>query len=158
MPASSKPRKPYHPRRTQAVLMRPDQVHQVFRPIDAILEALHGGLIETISGVPVFRDWHDQWCAVSPALEGWADCWDRIAREEGFTHINTAPVRRVASKLKLDSPLMEAEVARLAAVIRDCRMAIRRIPIERIRLYMKTEEIAAKVEALGLCSNPSSKT
>lgn len=149
MPRSARPRKAYRPRPTDTLHMRLDQVHKIFRPIDTIIERLKEGEIEAAQGVPIFKDWQDRWCVLHVALDGWADCFDRISRYEGLS-IDTDPLRKLATKLDYASPITPAEVAAVEALMSHCRQILRRLPLARVRSHMTTEEIASKVESLGL--------
>lgn len=151
MPRSSKPRRQYNPARNRVVVNKPrlDSALRVFEPVFAAFDQLATGEIETVRGVPVFKDWSGEWCELAPAIDGWADCWDRIIRDRSLP-IDTAPLRRIAKRLANGVPLVEEDVTSARAVIDATWQAYIRLPVEITRSHAQTEEIAIAFDRMGI--------
>lgn len=150
MPTSKKPRRRHNPRRMQ-VTNKPTMtsVFMLFDPIYTAFDKLAAGEIESVRGRPVFKDWEGNWCEVAPAMQGWADCWDRICQRQGM-RMDMEPLRKMSRKLSYDSPLTEAEVAAGRAAIDQTREAFRSLPVEVTKDAALTEQIAIQLETNGL--------
>jgi hypothetical protein len=151
MPRSSKPRRQYNPARNRVVVNKPrlDSALRVFEPVFAAFDKLASGEIETVRGAPVFKDWSGEWCELAPAIDGWADCWDRICRNQGID-IDLEPLRKLARKLDYGIPLTEDDVSAGRAVIDETRSAFVSLPVEVTRAHAVTEQIQIEVDRLNL--------
>ncbi len=147
MPTSKKPRKKYKPR----IQIYPDlhEINLIFRPIVSIFESLLSGEIESVKGEPVFRDWQGNLCEVSPALEGWCDCFARIGAGESVD-IKLPMTRKIAAKLKYGTPLSIDEVKEALNELGLCRSLISRTTRDKLKSYMKVEEIQIEFDKMGL--------
>ncbi|WP_281982074.1 hypothetical protein [Azonexus hydrophilus] len=128
---------------------RLDSALRVFKPVFAAFDQLATGEIETVRGAPVFKDWSGEWCELAPAIDGWADCWDRICRNQGID-INLEPLRKLARKLDYGAPLTEDDVSSARAVIDATWQAYIRLPVEITRSHAQTEEIAIAFDRMGI--------
>lgn len=146
MAVSKKPRRKYNPLRRMHIINRPNlnDCYQVFAPVDDVFACLEAGEIDSVQGMPVFKDRNGDLCEVAPAVEGWAAMWDRLCKGEGIV-FNSKPLTKLAAKLRYDSPLTEEEVAEAKAVIEMTRTMYMRLPISVTREYARAEEIYIKL-------------
>lgn len=147
MPRNAKPRKAYRPR----VSLYPtiEDAALVFKPVRVLFDQLRQGEVDSAKGCPIFKDWLGQWCEIVPALEGWADCWQRVSDGEGLG-FNMAATRRVARYLAKDVPLTEEMVDEAWAEVLACQRATLRIERRKLGRYMKDEQIAIEFDRLGV--------
>ena len=146
MAANKKPRRPYTPRAS----IYPDlhDVGLIFRPIHHLFAQLREGEVDSARGAPIFKDWQGQWCEVVPALEGWSECWIRIAAGEGID-LPMVAVRKLASRLKYDVPMQPDDVAAAMVEIMACQRATLKIPRRTMGEYMRTEQVAIELDRIG---------
>ena len=146
MAVSKKPRRKYNPMRRMHIINRPslNDCYQVFAPVDDVFASLEAGEIDSVQGVPVFRDRNGDLCEIAPAIEGWASMWDRLTQGKGIVFCSK-PLTKLAAKLRYDSPLTEEEVAEAKAVIEMTRTMYMRLPISVTREYARAEEIYIKL-------------
>ena len=122
----------------------------IARPMREMFALLATGEVLEINGHAVMRmpelgsgETKDRahWCAIAPAMLGWADCWSRIAPELPLQRI-----RYLAQRLAEDKPL----TPRLVEQARDeFEATIRRIidlPDGQIRSAILTTQIAWELE------------
>lgn len=87
---------------------RERRANVIARPMRNLMDMLAKGEVYEIDGAPVMRmpeidqtyATQAEWCAISPAIEGWRDCWQRIAPD-----ISTYYLGVLASRLRDDKPL-----------------------------------------------------
>lgn len=149
MAVSKKPRRKYNPLRHRNIVNRPslNDCYQVFAPVDDVFASLEAGEIDSVQGVPVFKDRNGDLCEVSQAVEGWVGLWDRLTKGEGIV-FDSKPLAKLAAKLRYDSPLTELEVAEAKSVVEMTRTMYMKLPISVTREYARTEEIKIKMENL----------
>jgi hypothetical protein len=147
MPTSKKPRKPYRPLRIVPGHRKPgpDEAMLVFEPLFRLFDQLQTGYVNDLSGKPIMQDWDGGWVEIAPALYGWADCWERIAEAEHLT-IDLEPLRKIARKLHLITPLTEQEVARGREAMLATHRAFLALPVGATRYYANTAELAFHLE------------
>ena len=122
----------------------------IAKPMREMFALLATGEVFEADGQPVMRmpepgggELKDraQWCAIGPAMQGWADCWERISPDLPLQHI-----RYLADRLSGDKPL----TPRLVEQARDeFEGTIRRIvdlPDGKIRDGILTTQIAWELE------------
>ena len=107
------------------------------------------GIVSLWRGKPIFKDFYNEWCELAPAMNGWADCWERISRNQGID-INLEPLRKLARKLDYGTPLTEDDVSSGRAVIDATRSAFVSLPVEVTRAHAVTEQIQIEVDRLNL--------
>ncbi len=151
MPKSKRPRRKYSPARHQVKKNTPrmDSIYLLFQPIYTAFDRLADGEIEVSRGKPIFKDFYNEWCELAPAMNGWADCWERICRNQGID-INLEPLRKLARKLDYGAPLTEDDVSSGRAVIDATRSAFVSLPVEVTRAHAVTEQIQIEVDRLNL--------
>lgn len=153
MPVSAKPRKRHNIRKTaRSPLHKPPHIWQVWRtfePIYTLLSTLRAGEIDAVQGVPIMADWGGELMEVTPALDGWICCWQRIVDGERLT-IDLAPLRQMQRYLA-DGELLTAQMIDSAVTVTNfCYQAYARMPRERAISYSKTEQIAIALDELGI--------
>lgn len=121
----------------------------LFQPIYTAFERLEDGEIEASRGVPIFKDFYNEWCELAPAINGWADCWERICRAQDIS-IDLEPLRKLSRKLDYGTPLTESDVSNGKSVIDATRRAFMSLPVEVTRQYAQTEQIQIEVDRLNL--------
>jgi hypothetical protein len=148
MPKSAKPRKAYRPLRILPGQRRPapDEAMVVFQPLFRLFDLLENtGCVDDAAGSPIMRDWDGGWVEVAPALHGWADCWQRIAEAEHLP-LDLDPLRLIARKLHLVTPLSTQEVARGKAAMLATHRAFLSLPVQAIKHHANTAEISFHLE------------
>lgn len=153
MPRSHQPRKRHNTRKTAVQdLTKPPHIHQAyttFAPIYALVNELRTGEISAADGLPIMSIWGGDQCEVCPAIEGWISCWERIVEGEGLP-IDIEPLRALYQHLLADELLTPEMIDAAEKVTDQCYRAYCRIPRERTISYTKTEQIAIKLDEMGL--------
>jgi hypothetical protein len=147
MPANRKPRRPYRPRAS----VYPDlhDVGLIFRPIHDMFDQLRTGEVDAVRGKPIFTDWQGGLCEIAPALDGWADCWARIAAGEGLT-LPLDATRRLVKRLLFDVPMTPEDVQAAYAEIFACQRACMKITRAKMGDYMRVEQVAIELDRIGV--------
>lgn len=130
------------------------QILEAFRLPDQIFNQLATGEIESIKGVPCFRDLTSTehvWYAIAPAMEGWTSLWQRLIRRYGLA-IDLRPVEIVSRRLDTGAPVTPEEIGSARRVIDECRKAYRRMDVYVVGSLVKTEQIAQQFERLGVAA------
>ncbi|HJW25151.1 MAG TPA: hypothetical protein VJ576_09655 [Rhodocyclaceae bacterium] len=120
-----------------------------FEAIDGLMAELATGEITMEGPAPVMRDWEGDWCEVSPALHGWCDCWERIARAMGQP-LDLAFLRRLASRLENGVLLCITDLDRASALIDRCRALYLACPTRTRQAAVLDERIAIALDEHGL--------
>ena len=151
MPSTKKPRRKYNPARIQQICNKPrlDSVYHLFQPIYTVFERMEADEIECINGKVVFQAFDGSWCEVAPAMIGWADCWERIGRNEGIP-FDGDPLRRLANKIGYNIPLTKEDLASGRAKIEETRRMFVSLPVSATKHHAQTEQIAIEFEKLNL--------
>lgn len=151
MPSNKKPRRKYNPARIQQICNKPrlDSVYHLFQPIYTAFERMEADEIECINGKAVFMAFDGNWCEVAPAMIGWADCWERIGRNEGIP-FDGEPLRRLANKISYDIPLTETDLALGRTKIEETRRMFMALPVSATKRHAQTEQISIELEKLKL--------
>lgn len=151
MPRSKKPRRKYNPARTQQICNKPrlDSVYHLFQPIYTAFERMEADEIECINGKAVFMAFDGSWCEVAPAMTGWADCWERIGRNEGIP-FDGEPLRRMANKINYGVPLTLEDLAIGREKIEETRRMFMALPVSATKKHALTEQIAIEFEKRNL--------
>lgn len=136
-----------------AYLVRPREASfagmvKAFASIDALLASLEHGEVDVEAGVPVMRDWDGGWCEIAPALHGWCDCWERIARRMGAA-LDLGHVRRLANRLDSGILLSLSDVERARAITDRCRALYLNCPPALRDSAVLEERIAIALDEVG---------
>lgn len=122
----------------------------IARPMREMFALLATGEVLEINGRPVMRmpevgsgETKDraQWCAIAPAMEGWVDCWQRIAPDLPLQHI-----RYLAQRLADDKPLTPRLVEQARDEFEATIQRIVELPDGQIRSAILTTQIAWEFE------------
>lgn len=152
MPKNKKPRRKHDRARHQTKNNKPhrmDSAYTLFHPIYTVFDKLDEGEIEESNGKPIFKDFYNEWCEIAPAMDGWADCWERICRNQKID-INLDPLRNLARKLDCDTPLTESDVSGGRDVIDTTYRIFMSLPAEVVRKHALTEQIQIEFDRLNL--------
>lgn len=122
---------------------------KAFSSIDALIASLEQGEVDVEAGVPVMRDWDGGWCEIAPALHGWCDCWERIARRMQ-TDIDLGLLRRMANRLANGMLLNLSDVDRAKAITNRCRALYLACPPAVRESAVLEERIAIAFDEIGL--------
>jgi hypothetical protein len=125
----------------------------ISRPMRNVMDMLARGEVYEIDGRPVMRmpeidtelSARADWCEVAPALEGWRDCWNRLAPD-----ISTYYIGVLAERLRNNKPITPRLVEQARAEFDATIARIVDIPDERISSAIRTTEIAWEVEKLNM--------
>lgn len=147
MPRNHKPRKSY--RRRLSVYPDLEDVGLIFRPIARLFDQLRKGEVDSAKGRPIFIDWRGKWCEAAPALDGWADCWERIASGEKLS-LSMVAVRRLSNRLDFGISLTEDEVEAAWQEIAACKAVMLRVPRRLMGAYLRTEQVAIELSRIGV--------
>jgi hypothetical protein len=86
-----------------------------------------------------------EWVEVAPAIEGWIDCWQRIAPD-----IRTYHMGILADRLRQDKPITPRIVEQARAEFEATVARLPDIPDGQINSAITTTQIAWAVEQMGL--------
>ena len=123
----------------------------IARPMRAMFALLATGEVLEIDGSPVMRmpeiddgvTERAQWCAIAPAIEGWIDCWQRLAPDISLYHLRVL-AQRLANDKPITPRLVEQAREEFEATIR----RIVDLPDDKIRDALLTTRIAWELEKL----------
>lgn len=121
---------------------------KAFRPIDQLLAALYQGEIDVEGSTPIMRDW-DGWTEIVPAINGWCDCWERIARHMA-TPLDLGFLRRLANRLAAGILLDLPDVDRALHLVTRCRALYFACPLWLRKSAVQDELIAIALDNLCL--------
>lgn len=151
MPRSTKPRRKYNPAKANRISNKPrlDSVYMLFQPIYTAFERMEADEIECINGKAVFMAFDGSWCEVAPAMIGWADCFERIGRNEDMP-FDGEPLRRLANKISYDIPLTESDLVLGREKIEETRRMFMALPVSATKRHALTEQIAIEMDRLHI--------
>lgn len=121
---------------------------KAFLPMDRLLESIEQGELYHDNLGPIMRD-YDGWCDVAPAIQGWCDCWERIARYMS-KHLDLGPLRRMANRLTAGILLEISDLEKARTVVEKCRQLYFACPIPVRKRAVMEEQISIELESLGL--------
>lgn len=123
------------------------KAEMTFRPILEVITQLRSGEVDCVRGRPVATDWCGDLMEISPVMEGWADCWERVSRHEGIP-IDIAAIKKVATCLRLDVPMQPEQVEACARAIQACYDAYLILPKSALTKHIRAEQIAIELDAI----------
>jgi hypothetical protein len=147
-------RKPPLPRWLQAGLAgaeRERKANVIARPMRNLMDMLKQGEVYEIDGRAVMRmpeideqfATRAEWCEIAPAIEGWRDCWQRLAPD-----ISTYYLGVLASRLRDDKPITPRLVEQARAEFDATVQRLVDIPPGQVTSAIRTTEIAWEIEQL----------
>lgn len=150
MATNKKPRKKYNPNKCKGLNKpRLDSLYHIFSPIYTFLDKLETGEVEARNGRVMFKDFEGVWCDVAYAMRGWADCWERTARNEKLNY-DCEPLRRIAKKLDLGILLEEKDLEIFRDQIDQTKRIFMSLPVEATKRHAQTEQIQIEMDRLKL--------
>lgn len=90
-------------------------------------------------------DFYYEWCEISPAIEGWIDCWKRLAPDISTYHMGV-----LADRLSRDKPITQRLVEQAREEFEKTVSRILDIPEGEIKSAVLTTQISWEVEKIGM--------
>ena len=123
----------------------------IAKPMRELFRMLASGEVLEIDGNPVMKmpELDDgvteraQYCAVAPAIEGWIDCWARLAPNISLYHLGV-----LAQRLAADKPLTPRLVEQARDEFEATIARIVDLPDDKIRDALLTTRISWEIEKL----------
>lgn len=123
----------------------------IARPMRNLMDMLKQGEVYEIDGRAVMRmpeiDEHlaarAEWVEIAPAIEGWRDCWQRLAPDISTYHLGV-----LAARLRDDKPITPRLVEQARAEFDATVARIPEIEDGKIASAIRTTEIAWELEKL----------
>lgn len=123
----------------------------IARPMRNLMDMLKQGDVYEIDGRAVMRmpeideqfATRAEWCEIAPAIEGWRDCWQRLAPD-----ISTYYLGVLAARLRDDKPITPRLVEQARAEFDRTVARIPEIEDGRISSAIVTTQIAWEVEKM----------
>ena len=142
------------PRWLQAGLDRAERERKaniIARPMRNLMDMLRQGEVYEIDGRAVMRmpevdeqfATRAEWCEIAPAIEGWRDCWQRLAPD-----ISTYYLGVLAARLRDDKPLTPRLVEQAREEFDATVARLVDIPPGQVTSAIRTTEIAWEIEKL----------
>ena len=122
---------------------------RAFEAIDGLMAELATGELTVEGCLPVMRDWDGGWCSVAPAIQGWCDCFERIAAALGLP-LDLSFLRRLSARLTNGVLLCTTDLDRAGAVIDRCRALYLACPTRTRQSAVLAEQIAIALDEHGL--------
>ena len=123
----------------------------IARPMRNLMDMLRQGEVYEIDGRAVMRmpeideqfATRAEWCEIAPAIEGWRDCWQRLAPDISTYHLGV-----LAARLRDDKPITPRLVEQARAEFDATVARIPEIEDGKIASAIRTTEIAWEMEKL----------
>lgn len=131
---------------------RERKANVIARPMRNLMDMLAQGEVYEIDGRAVMRmpeideqfAARAEWCEVAPAIEGWRDCWQRLAPD-----ISTYYLGILAARLREDKPLTPRLVEQARAEFDSTVARLVDIPPCAVTSAIRTTEIAWEMEKMN---------
>lgn len=115
---------------------------RVFSGINAVLDQLQSGEIDTVNGEMILaRPDEGSWYEVPPAIGGWVSMWERIGRHFGIT-VQLDGLRLLHSMLRDGTKLLPEHVALCRVEVEQQRQIFRTHDRKQLMSLANTESIA----------------
>ena len=142
------------PRWLQAGIARAEKERRanvIARPMRNLMDMLRQGEVYEIDGRAVMRmpevdeqfATRAEWCEIAPAIEGWRDCWQRLAPDIGTYYLGV-----LAARLRDDKPITPRLVEQARAEFDATVHRLADIPPGQVTSAIRTTEIAWEIEKL----------
>ena len=130
---------------------RERKANVIARPMRNLMDMLKQGEVYEIDGRAVMRmpeideqfATRAEWCEIAPAIEGWRDCWQRLAPDISTYHLGV-----LAARLRDDKPITPRLVEQARAEFDATVARIPEIEDGKIASAIRTTEIAWELEKL----------
>jgi len=131
---------------------RERKANVIARPMRNLMDMLAQGEVYEIDGRAVMRmpeideqfATRAEWCEIAPAIEGWRDCWQRLAPD-----ISTYYLGILAARLRDDKPLTPRLVEQAREEFDATVARLVDIPPGAVTSAIRTTEIAWEVEKMN---------
>lgn len=117
----------------------------IFDIPQSILTQISHGAIDSIQGVPVFRDNTGEWCEVTPALAGWIFTWEKLNVELNLK-LDLTPLTIICKRLQNYTPITRENIGNALLCLDACRAAFRHNDRQRIASISKNAQIQLYLE------------
>lgn len=117
----------------------------IFDIPQSILTQISHGAIDSMQGVPVFRDNTGEWCEVTPALAGWIFTWEKLNAELEL-RLDLSPLNIICKRLQSFTPITRENIGNALLCLDACRMAFRTNDRQRIAYISKNAQIQLYLE------------
>jgi len=130
---------------------RERKANMIARPMRNLLDMLAHGEVYEIDGRAVMRmpevdeqfATRAEWCEIAPAIDGWRDCWQRLAPDISMYYLGI-----LAARLRDDKPLTPRLVEQARAEFDATVERLVDIPPGAVTSAIRTTEIAWELEKL----------
>ena len=130
---------------------RERRANVIARPMRNLMDMLRQGEVFEIDGRAVMRmpeideqfATRAEWCEIAPAIEGWRDCWQRLAPDISTYHLGV-----LADRLRDDKPITPRLVEQARAEFDATVERLADIPPGQVTSAIRTTEIAWEFEKL----------
>jgi len=112
----------------------------VFDMPQTILDQISHGSVDSIQGVPVFRDNAGVWTEITPSLSGWIFTWQKLNRELSL-ELNLNPLRTICARLENNVPVTKENIRNALKCLDECRKAFRVSNRQKIVSIAKTAQL-----------------
>ena len=134
-----------------ARIERRERAESIAKPMRELFDTLALGEVYEIDGRAVMRmpeiderlSERAEWCEIAPAIEGWRDCWQRLAPDISTYHLGV-----LAARLRDDKPITPRLVEQARAEFDRTVARIPEIEDGRISSPIVTTQIAWEVEKM----------
>lgn len=118
----------------------------VFEFIEATLNKIKHSALDSIKGVPVFKDEHGEWCQIAPALDGWILAWQDIIDRQSL-NIDLQPLQIISKRLAAGVVITHANVDKAFETLAQCRAVFKSTKRKDITKSAQTSLIKLYLEA-----------
>ena len=125
----------------------PWKIDATWAPLDRVLARIEiDGTVETAKGRPVlYDDANGGWYEMAPAIDGLVD-FHRIAAARHGWDLDLRPLEKLAAKLRLSSPLFEADLEAVLACADRCKRLAGRLTLAEAQDILQTVRISIALE------------
>lgn len=132
---------------------RERRANVIARPMRNLMDMLAQGEVYEIDGRAVMRmpevdeqfAQRAEWCEIAPAIDGWRDCWQRLAPD-----ISTYRRGILAQRLREDKPITPRLVEQARAEFDATVLRLVDIPPGAVTSAIRTTEIAWEMEKMNM--------
>lgn len=112
----------------------------VFDMPQSILDQISHGAVDSIQGIPVFRDNAGVWTEISPSLSGWIFTWEKL-NNELMLQLDLSALKTVCMRLQNNVPITQKNIKNALACLDSCRKAFRKSDRQKIVSVAKTAQL-----------------
>lgn len=134
--------------RARRLATAPWKIDQVLSPILQVLDAIErtGCVDAERSGRPIFRDVSaGEWYALVPAIRGVVETWEIADHRHGWC-LDYSPLRRIATRLDVMTPITIDDIAAARACVESMRQAMGALSVGEAIDIVTTTQIQIALE------------